>query len=96
MNRLVLACVAVLTLVTCAAQAHAFHPFAYRQRVVVRQQVVVQKVVAAPVVQTFYAQPLVTQAIVQPVYAAPVVQQVVAPIYSQQVVTPGCQAFFVR
>lgn len=91
MNRFLFSAVAAIALLTVCQSAEAFHGFR-RQRVVVRQQVVVQKVVAVPVVQAVVAQPIYSQAIVQPVYS----QQIVQPIYSQQIVTPGCQAFFVR
>ena len=100
MNRFLLAAVSVFTLLVCASNAHAFG-YGFRQRVVVRQQVVVQKVIAQPVVvQKFvapiYAQPVVTQAFVAPVYAAPIVAPVYSPaiIQQRQVISGGCQAFF--
>lgn len=92
MKSLALSLAALLVL---AAPAYAggglFSRRNHAQRVVVRQQVVVQKVVAVQA-QPVIVQPVVaaySQAIVLPqaVYAAPIVQQ--------QVV-PGCAAFFAR
>ena len=100
MNRVLFTLAALFALLVVASDAQAFG-YGFRQRVVVRQQVVVQKVVAQPVVvQKFvapiYAQPVVTQAIVAPVYAAPIVAPVYSPavIQQRQVISGGCQAFF--
>ena len=89
MKSIVLTLATLLAVSAIAQPAHAFGGLFQRQRVVqhhrqavvVRQQVVVQRVVAAPVyAQAIYAQPVVA---VQQYHAAPVVQQVVAPACSQ-------------
>lgn len=90
MFRVLLALVALMGLMLVAADAQAFHG---RQRVVVRQQVVVQRVRVQRVVAV-HAQPVVVQQFAVPVYQQQVVQQVYAqPVVVQQQVH-GCQAFF--
>jgi hypothetical protein len=68
---------ALLLMVPMTADAGGFR---FRQRVVVRQQVQVQKVVQPVVVQQVqvqkvYAAPVVAPVVVQPFYAAPVAVQ---------------------
>jgi hypothetical protein len=77
-----------LALILCASPAFAFGGrVVSRQRIVQRQQVVVQRV-RVQQVQQVYSQPVVVQSFVQPVYAQPVIQQ--------QFVAPGCSALFVK
>lgn len=88
MKRPLLILAAVALMASFCQPAHAFN-FG-RRRVVVRQQVVVQKQFV--VRQAVVATPVFTQAVI----ATPVVTQaVVAPVV-QQVVTPACSAFFVH
>jgi hypothetical protein len=77
-----------LALILCASPVFAFGGrVVSRQRIVQRQQVVVQRVRVQQVRQV-YAQPVVVQSFVQPVYAQPIIQQ--------QFVAPGCSALFVK
>ena len=105
MSRLftVFAVLAIGLSLTSTAEA-GYGLFGHRQRVVVRQQVVVQKVFATPVVQAAVVQQIVAQPVVQQVYAQPIVTQAVigSSCYGQaQLVAPivggrGSACFFGR
>jgi len=87
MPKLIIAAIAILTLVAVVAPAEA-NGFRLRQRVVVQRQVVVQKQVQ--VVQRVRVQQVYAQPIIQAVYAQPIVVQQVQS-YSQNICYPQAQ-----